>query len=140
MGIQSTLAPDHYHRCTTTTTTIPPPHHHHTTTTPPPHYHTTTLPPHHHHLHTPPVHEYAINYTLLSAADYSVVSNPRTFDFRPTNPIRMCISISLIDDGRVEANVEHFFLNLSLVPVARVNIDPEQARVDIMDSNGMKPI
>ena len=73
------------------------------------------------------------------SADYQSPSSPSVFNFQPGNPIRMCTTVTIIEDGVVEEEIESFLADLVLTPIDRVNIDPMRTRFNILDSDGMLP-
>ena len=76
-------------------------------------------------------------FSLLSAGvDYVAQPSGIFFAFSSTTGVRMCTTVTIIDDHSVENDVENFFANLALASTApRVMIYPSQAEIQINDED-----
>ena len=81
---------------------------------------------------------FTLGFSLLSVGvDYVAQPSGSFFAFSSsTTDVRMCTTVTLIDDDSVENDVENFFANLALASTApRVRINPSQAEIQINDED-----
>lgn len=74
--------------------------------------------------------------TAVGGLDYNRITDPQTFSFQSSTPSSMCANVTIIVDSLLEDR-ESFSVTLTdgtLDP--RIILDPAQAQVDILDSNG----
>ena len=76
-------------------------------------------------------------FSLPSAGDdYDAQPSRSFFVFSSTTDVRMCATVTIIDDDSFENDVENFFAHLALASNGpRVMIKPSQAEIHINDED-----
>ena len=79
----------------------------------------------------------AHDFSLLFADDdYDAQPSRSFFAFNSTTDVRMCATVTIIDDDSYENDVENFFANLELASNApRLWINTSQAEIQINDED-----